>query len=131
MHGNYFFPMREAKKIILIIDDSALIVERLINILKDLKNVGSIKLAGTCAEANILLEQSQPQIIFLDIHLPDKSGIELLNKIKTSHPEIIVIMFTNQGSDSYKALCIELGANYFIDKSKDFELIPEIISSLN
>jgi len=123
--------MHKAKKKILIIDDSALIVERLINALKDLRNIGSIKLAGTCAEANILLEQSKPQIIFLDIHLPDKNGIELLNKIKTNHPEIIVIMFTNQGGDFYKTLCMQLGANYFIDKSKDFELIPEIISSFN
>jgi DNA-binding NarL/FixJ family response regulator len=122
--------MHEAKKIILIIDDSALIVERLINLLKDLRNVETINLAGTWAEAIILLEQFQPQIVFLDIHLPDKSGIELLNKIKTEHPEIIVIMFTNQGSDFYKTLCLELGADYFIDKSKDFDLISEIISSL-
>jgi len=120
--------MREAKKI-LIIDDSALIVERLINLIKDLRNVET-NVAGAWAEASILLEQFQPQIIFLDIHLPDKSGIELLNKIKTEYPEIIVIMFTNQGSDFYKTLCLELGADYFIDKSKDFELIPEIISSL-
>src|SRR5690349_11127149 len=112
---NYFFRMHEAKKIILVIDDSELIVERLINILKDLGNVGKINLAGTCAEACILLEQSQPQIIFLDIHLPDKSGIELLNNIKTKYPEIIVIMFTNQGGDFYRTLCMELGANYFID----------------
>jgi DNA-binding NarL/FixJ family response regulator len=123
--------MHNPKKKILIIDDSALIVERLINMLTDVGNIGSIKLAGTCAEANILLEQSQPQIIFLDIHLPDKSGIELLSKIKTNHPEIIVVMFTNQGGDFYKTLCMQLGANYFIDKSKDFELIPEIISSLD
>jgi len=122
--------MHEAKKIILIIDDSSLIVERLINILRDLRNVDSIKLAATGAEASVLLEQSQPEIIFLDIHLPDKSGIELLNKIRTEYPEIIVIMFTNEGNDFYKTLCFELGANYFIDKSKDFELIPDIISSL-
>ena len=122
--------MHEAKKIILIIDDSSLIVERLINILRDLRNVDSIKLAATGAEASVLLEQSQPEIIFLDIHLPDKSGIELLNKIRTESPEIIVIMFTNEGNDFYKTLCFELGANYFIDKSKDFELIPDIISSL-
>src|SRR6476661_7491437 len=100
--------MHRAKKI-LIIDDSALIVERLINLLEDLRNVESINLAGTWAEASILLEQFQPQIIFLDIHLPDKSGIELLNKIKTEHPEIIVIMFTNEGNDFYKTLCFELG----------------------
>ncbi|HEY6977705.1 MAG TPA: response regulator [Chitinophagaceae bacterium] len=123
--------MHKAKKQILIIDDSALIVERLINMLTDMENIGSVRLAGTCAEASILLEQSQFQIIFLDIHLPDKSGIELLNKIKTNHPEIIVVMFTNQGGDFYKTLCMQLGANYFIDKSKDFELIPEIISSIN
>ena len=39
-------------------------------------------------------------------------------------------MFTNEGNDFYKTLCFELGANYFIDISKDFELIPDIISSL-
>src|SRR3954451_22826283 len=114
--------MVEQKKAILIVDDSALIVERLIDILKTLENIDVIKYTHTYAEANTLFEQWQPDIVFLDINLPDKSGIELLNKIKTDCKEIIVIMFTNHSSNYYKTLCLKMGANYFVDKSTDFEL---------
>jgi DNA-binding NarL/FixJ family response regulator len=123
--------MASEKRMILIVDDSLLIVKRLIDILKGLDNIDSIKHAGTYAEANALFGQCQPDIVFLDINLPDKSGIELLSKIKKDNYEIKVVMFTNHSDDYYKTLCSKLGANYFIDKSTDFEFIPELISSFN
>ena len=123
--------MYKEKKSILIVDDSILLAERLIDMLKSMENVDSIKHAGTYAEAMVLLEQTKLHIVFLDISLPDKSGVALLSSIKKNYPDIMVIMFTNQAGDYYRTLCMKKGANYFIDKSKDFELIPGIISSLN
>jgi DNA-binding NarL/FixJ family response regulator len=77
-----------------------------------------------------MLTESRPDIVLLDIHLPVKSGIELLQYIRINHPATIVIMLTNESGDYYRKICKKLGAAYFIDKSREFELIPDILASI-
>lgn len=123
--------MNENKKFtILIVDDSSIIIKRVTGIIKDLNNTGTILHASNFVKALQLVNQSTPQIVLLDIHLPDKSGVELLRHIKKNQLPITVIMFTNQSEEYYKTLCKEIGADYFIDKSSGFEEIPGIINSL-
>lgn len=121
--------MNNRKLIVLIVDDTPLIVKRETEMLKELKNIGSILHAGSFTEAISILNEAIPDIVLLDIHLPGKSGIELLQVLKSEHPEVAVIMLTNQGNTVYKALCKRLGADHFIDKSREFDLLPEIIAS--
>jgi DNA-binding NarL/FixJ family response regulator len=68
--------------------------------------------------------------VLLDIHLGDKSGIDLLMHIKKEYPFIKVMMVSNKASQYYRDLCAEYGADYFIDKSKEFDQIAPIIKSL-
>jgi len=122
--------MNKQRKVILIVDDSILIVERLLDFIGSIENIDEIKHADTYEKAELLFRQCKPDIVLLDIQLPDASGINLLNKIKSYHREVIVMMFSNHASSYYKSVCMELGADYFFDKSRDFDLIPGIISSL-
>ena len=122
--------MQYAKKMVLIVDDSYLIIERLTDMLKELENVGSVRHAHTVADALETIQQSSPDIMLLDINLPDASGIELLRTVKEKYPGIIVVMLTNQANDYYRQLCLKLGANHFIDKSRDFEMVPGIVAAL-
>lgn len=115
----------------LIVDDSPLIIERFTEILNDMDNIGSISHGGNYAEGLQLLEKLKPDVVLLDIHLPDKSGIDLLRLIQSMHLDITVIMITNQVTDHYKKLCSVLGADYFFDKSNEFEKIPGIISTIH
>jgi DNA-binding NarL/FixJ family response regulator len=111
-------------KTILIVDDSNLIIERLTDMLNGLEHVDSISHALTVTTAIEILGQSTPDIILLDINLPDKSGIELLRIVKKRYPDITVVMLTNNANDYYRQLCLKLGADNFVDKSKDFDMIP-------
>ena len=123
--------MNENKKFtILIVDDSSIIIKRVTGIIKDLNNTGTILHASNYVKALQLVNQFSPQIVLLDIHLPDKSGVEVLRHIKENQLPITVIMLTNQTEEYYKTLCTEIGADYFIDKSSGFEEIPGIINSL-
>jgi DNA-binding NarL/FixJ family response regulator len=121
--------MKTEKKIVLIVDDSILILERMIPMLEEIENIQFVVHAGTYKEAIEMLEKVNPHLVLLDIHLPDRSGIELLRTIREKHEEIIVLMITNYASESYQEICKKMGARYFFDKSKDFDLIPGVISA--
>jgi DNA-binding NarL/FixJ family response regulator len=122
--------MEESKKTILVVDDSPLIIKRLLDMLCEIPQLGWIKQAGSYQEAAALIDEYQPRILLLDINLPDKSGIEILRNSKETHPAVKVIMITNQANEYYQKLCMKLGADYFIDKTKEFEMIAEIIAGL-
>jgi DNA-binding NarL/FixJ family response regulator len=114
---------------ILIVDDSALVVDRLFENLHEMKCVDKLFSAHSYLEAINQIKQQLPHFVLLDIQLPGKNGIELLSFIKQNYPNIVTIMLTNMVSDYYKDLCNNIGADYFIDKSSEFEKIPGIIET--
>jgi len=114
---------------VLIVDDSIIILERMIPMLEEMENVQVVAHAGSYSEAVELIDGLRPDMVLLDINLPDKSGIEVLKKIKEINEEIIVLMITNHPSDYYRELCKKMGARFFFDKSIDLEIISEIIAS--
>jgi DNA-binding NarL/FixJ family response regulator len=121
--------MKKEKKVILIVDDSILILERMIPMLEEVSDIQFVVHAANYNEAIELLKGLTPDMVLLDINLPDKSGIELLRKIKEDYKKIKVFMITNQANDYYKNICKKLGADHFFDKSTDFNLIPELIAA--
>ena len=90
----------------------------------------SIVTAEDGEAALLAINTSQPDIVLMDIQLTGKKGLELLKYIAQAYPAVTVVVLTNQVSVYYQRLCKELGAGFFIDKSKDFDRIPEIIRSI-
>ena len=123
--------METPKKNILIVDDAPLIVRRLVEMLTDIPGLGWIKEAGDYAAAMESIRQHRPRILLLDINLPDKSGIDILRAVKEERPDTMIIMITNQGNEYYQKLCMKLGADYYIDKSIEFEQIAGIIAGIS
>ncbi len=120
----------KSSKILLIIDSSVFIIERLIIMIEEIKNVEKIFTATDYNAALKVLSSKKTDIVLLDIQMPDKKGIDLLKHIVYHFPDTKVIILSNLVSDYYKKLCKTEGAFHFIDKSKDFDKIPELILSL-
>lgn len=114
---------------ILIVDNAPLVVDRLFDMLSELKIVNELMSANSYDNAIEKIQIKHPHFVLLDIQLPGKNGIELLSFIKQYYPEIITIMLTNTTSNYYKDLCNSMGVHYFIDKSTEFEKVPGIIAS--
>ena len=53
--------------------------------------------------------------------------MDVLETIKKDQPNPLVIMLTNFASDQYRQKCLRLGADYFFDKSTEFERITEVL----
>ena len=122
--------MPTGKHSILIIDDSEFITTRVIELLNAVDNVEQIHAAASYKEGVAAFNSIKPSLVLLDINLPDKNGIEFLRYLKAENQSPDVIMLTNQSDSYYRNLCRKLGAKEFIDKSKDFEKLPGIISAL-
>ncbi|MFB3895168.1 MAG: response regulator transcription factor [bacterium] len=116
---------------IFIADDSAVIRERLISLLSECPGIEIIGQAQDAAETMKLLETLNPDVVILDIRMPGESGIEVLRNIKQCKQAPKVIMLTNYPYPQYRDKCLELGADYFFDKSTEFNKIPEILASMN
>ena len=112
------------------VDDSPLIAHRIGELVSEIPGIELKGEAATIAEALSLIETEQPDVILLDIHLAKdkpRSGIDLLHIVSRMYPLIKIIMLTNQTDNSYRTMCKSSGAFMFLDKSNDFEKIPQIL----
>jgi DNA-binding NarL/FixJ family response regulator len=121
--------MKREKKIVLLVDDSTLILERMIPMLQEAPGIELVVHAGSYKDAVSIIECLQPDLILLDIHLPDKSGINLLEFVRENYKQIIVFMMTNQATEHYRAVCAQLGAQRFFDKATEFEFLTEAVGA--
>lgn len=124
--------MKTNKLNILLVDDVNIILQKMKMFLSIVPSVNRVDTADSADQAYSLLETNQPQLVVLDVNMPGTSGIDMLKKIRSSErPQPIVVMLTNQKEKIYKDTCLELGADYYLDKSKDFLCLPEIIRELS
>lgn len=115
---------------ILIIDDSKIIRDRIAEKLQPLGDVIKILQADNYRHALKLIISSPPEIIILDIQLKDGDGMDLLNIIKSRAPNTHVIILTNYPFPAFKEYCTKYGAEYFFDKSNDFEKLQVAVNHI-
>jgi response regulator of citrate/malate metabolism len=96
---------------------------------KEIAGVSEVFVSTKYEEAQQLINKIKPHIILLDIHLNKDSGLDLLIYCRTNYPLMKVIMVTNKASKYYRNLCKKMGSHGFIDKSEEFEKIPEMIQA--
>ena len=106
---------------VLIVDDE----EDIRDILSDrLQAYGyEIVTAADGSEALEKVEKTSPDLVLLDIQLPELNGMEVLSRIKLEHPQITVIMITAHGKIQLAVDAIKQGAYDFVEKPFDPDLI--------
>ena len=80
--------------------------------------------------ARNLVETLKPDVAILDIRMPSGSGADLVPNLKKLSPAPKVIMLTNYAYPENRKKCMDGGADYFFDKSKDFDRLLETLQSL-
>lgn len=115
-----------SKLCILLIDDSALFIHRIKQLLSERYDNISIAVAGCFEEGLTLFARKTPHLIFLDINLPDRSGIDLLVKFRKMNKHVKIVMLTNNDPAEYLETCMRLGADHYVEKSMGFDSITGI-----
>ena len=115
-------------KNILIIDDEKDLCELLSDTLTQRRyNVACV---NTQKEATRIIKRGLPDLVFLDLKLPDGDGMKLISKIKKINPDTVVNVISAYGSEDAKEKAMELGVNRFIDKPFSEEAILRSIREL-
>jgi len=122
---------RAPRKKVLLVDDSRIVRERLAALISELPGVVLIGEASNVSEGVKKIRQLRPHIVVLDISMPGGNGIQVLEAVRKRGRAPHIIMLTNFAHEAYRERCLELGAEYFFDKSAEFENAVETIKELS
>ena len=116
------------KKTILIVDDHDQFRDSLKELIAARFSSFRCEEAQNGTDAMSLVDAVEPDLIFMDITLPDGNGLELTRRIKKAHPEIIIIVITQHAIPEYEEASIKSGADFFVSKgSMDTDDIVRLI----
>ena len=104
---------------VLIVEDSKVLQERMAEMLRGVPGLNLVGQARSVVDARRMIQELQPDIVILDLQLPDGNGIDILRETKRDFPLIRFVIFTNQCEPQYRQRCLELGADYFLCKSTE------------
>jgi DNA-binding NarL/FixJ family response regulator len=117
------------------VDDSQLIADRLQTLLSELEGIQFMGNARNIASALRLINDQKPNVVMLDIHLEDDvplgNGMSLIPPLRKTYPNMKIIMLTNLTGDYYRTRCLAMGANYFFDKTNDFNKISDTLKEIS
>lgn len=115
---------------ILIIDNSVQIIARLKELLIESIAELTIKEACTYEDAIYCIEKFNPEIILLDINLPNNQSFDIVKISKSIYSKTVIIVLSIFLDEQIQSKYTNMGADFFIDKYKKFEAVPKIISQI-
>ncbi len=122
----------DSKLNILLVDDHKIIIDGIITMLQDESHISSMEYALSGKEAIDKVNEEAPDLILLDINLPDKSGFEVCKEIKKQHPEVKIIALTMHDDSGYINKMIKNGVDgYILKNTGKQELLKAINAVMN
>ncbi|HKM94907.1 MAG TPA: response regulator transcription factor [Prolixibacteraceae bacterium] len=106
---------------IILVDDHQLFREGLHLLLENLEYIDKVAEAASAAELYKLLEEFSPEVIFMDIDLPEIDGIEATRYVVEKYPTINIIALSMYCDEDYYSRMIEAGAKGFILKNSGMD----------
>lgn len=117
---------------VFIIDDHPLVADGVATMLNKADGISIIGAVKTGKEALEFIDNQQPNIILLDINLPDCDGVTLCEKIKSTNDTIKIIMLTSINDAAFVTQSLSKGANgYLLKDMERNELLIAIHSVMN
>jgi two-component system response regulator DevR len=101
---------------ILLVDDHEMVREGLKAMLQSEPDLEVVAETGLGREVPALLDRVKPDIVLLDVRLPDMSGVEVCRQVTRSHPDLKVIMLTTFVDPDLVDECIDAGARGYLVK---------------
>ena len=108
-------------KTILIVDDHPLVREGLVTILTSATGYEVVGQAGNAGDAISMIKNLKPDLVLLDLGLPDKSGLELSREIRTISPSTRIMVVSMHSKVDYIVKAFQAGATGYVTKESASE----------
>lgn len=117
---------------VFVVEDSAAVRERLVEMIREIEDTEVVGEAATFDKAVAGIMSTLPDVAILDIKLADDagSGIDVLNAVRKAIPAMRAIVLSNYVSPQHLKASADAGAEFFLDKSSEFERIPGILEQM-
>jgi DNA-binding NarL/FixJ family response regulator len=117
---------------VFIVEDSPAVRERLVEMIRDVQGMEVVGEADSFDTAVAGITRTSPDVAILDIKLANGrgTGIDVLTQIKGPFPQIRAIVLSNDATPQHAKASAEAGAEFFLDKTVDFERIGGILEQL-
>lgn len=115
---------------VFIVDDHYMVIEGIRSLLQNEKNIEWAGHASNAASCLAYLHQQQPDVILMDINLPDKSGIDLCKEVKEKYPSVFIIGLSTFNQLSFIQKMIDNGASGYVLKNATQQELMEAIETV-
>jgi two-component system OmpR family response regulator len=115
---------------VLLVDDSTILIEKLSEAIRQIPTIDLVGTVNTEASAIAFARGQSIDVIILDLQLKQGTGFGVMRALaRTASPPRILVM-TNYDLPEYKDAALALGASHFLDKSRDYARLPELIQQM-
>lgn len=117
---------------VFLVEDSASIRERLMETISSLEQVEVVGYAQTEAGAIQALQGTTVDAVVLDLQLKEGHGLNVLRALRapSDRPRVTVLVLTNFTSPQYRSRSMEMGADYFFDKAREYDRLCEVLAEI-
>jgi DNA-binding NarL/FixJ family response regulator len=112
---------------VFIVEDSRVVRDALVDLLEsdDIAIAGSAEDASTAVDAIL---RCRPDYVVLDYQLTGSTGVDVLRAVHSAMPDVAFIVLTNHATAQYRRVCMDAGAAWFLDKTRDFAKVKDIVA---
>ena len=117
---------------IFVVEDSPAVLERLLELVREVEGAEVVGDAPSFDKAVSGIRSTRPDVAILDIKLADGTGtgIDVLNRVRPELPAMKAIVMSNFATPQHMKASADAGAEYFLDKSAEFERITAILKGI-
>jgi len=115
---------------VFIVDDHYMVIEGIRSLLQNETSIEWTGHASNAASCHAFLQQQLPDIILMDINLPDKSGIDLCREVREKYPSVFIIGLSTFNQQSFIQKMLHNGASGYVLKNATQEELLEAIATV-
>jgi len=115
---------------VLLVEDSAIICNLITNLVNNVAGVSVAEKVESEEDAIEAVNHGNVDVVILDLQLRHGTGFGVLRAMRKMTQRPVVLVLTNFALSTYRESALALGARHFLDKSRDYERLPRILTEL-
>lgn len=115
---------------VFLVDHAIAVRQRIALLVGAIRGVVVVGEAEDGEDALTHIRGSHADVVIVDLRLADGSGLELIGMLSKAAPRIVTIVLTNHSAPAFREACATAGADYFFDKTAEFDAACHVIESL-